>query len=181
MMSEANVQRHDSAVQRARAAAVADGRRGDDAEARGQAEAIARSIEVCLSIEVPLISVVIGEGGSGGAIAIAAADRIMMLEHAIYSVISPEGCASILWRSREQVDEAATALRLTAQDLLKLGIIDTIIPEPMGGAHRMPQETISAVGKAIASAMAELMPVDGAVLLERRHAKFLEMGQKGLQ
>ncbi len=153
---------------------------GVEAEARGQAEAIARSIEVCLSVEVPLITVVIGEGGSGGAIAIAAGDYVMMMEHSIYSVISPEGCASILWRSRDQAGEAAAALRLTAQDLLQLGVIDQIIPEPLGGAHRQPQAVYDAVSKAIAHEMGVLMSLDGKVLLERRHAKFLAMGQKGL-
>jgi len=153
---------------------------GIDAEARGQAEAIARSIEVCLSVEVPLVSIVIGEGGSGGAIAIAAADRVMMLEHSIYSVISPEGCASILWRSRDMAGDAAAALRLTAQDLLQLGVIDTIIPEPLGGAHRERQAVISDVSKAITKAFNELLPLDGKVLLERRHKKFLDMGKKGL-
>src|SRR5690606_23741964 len=118
---------------------------GVDAEARGQAEAIARSIEVCLSVRTPLVAVVIGEGGSGGAIALAAADRVYMLEHAVYSVISPEGCASILWRSAEQAKEAAEALRLTAEDLLKLGVIDGVIPEPLGGAHRAPEEAMRAV------------------------------------
>ncbi|MGE0109434.1 MAG: acetyl-CoA carboxylase carboxyltransferase subunit alpha, partial [Bdellovibrionales bacterium] len=149
---------------------------GIDAEARGQAEAIARSIEVCLSIEVPLIPVVIGEGGSGGAIAIAAGDRIMMLEHAIYSVISPEGCASILWRDASQAGQAAAALRLTAQDLLKLGVIDKIIPEPLGGAHRDPEAVFKAVEKAVTHAFSELMGMDGKTLLAARHAKFLEMG-----
>ncbi len=154
---------------------------GVDAEARGQAEAIARSIEVCLSVEVPLIPIVIGEGGSGGAIAIAAGDRIMMLEHAIYSVISPEGCASILWRSPAQAPEAAAALRLTAQDLLQLGVIDQIISEPLGGAHRQPTEVFESVSKAIAQAFGDLMGIDGKALLARRHAKFLEMGKRGLQ
>jgi len=153
---------------------------GIEAEARGQAEAIARSIEVCLSVEVPLITVVLGEGGSGGAIAIAAADRVIMLEHAIYSVISPEGCASILWRSRDQSAEAAAALRLTAQDLLQLGIIDSIIPEPLGGAHRQPQMVFEGIEKAITSALADLMGIEGRLLIERRHAKFLDMGKKGL-
>ena len=153
---------------------------GIEAEARGQAEAIARSIEVCLSVEVPLISIVIGEGGSGGAIAIAAADRVMMLEHSIYSVISAEGCASILWRNRDMSEEAAAALRLTAQDLLQLGVIDTIIPEPLGGAHRARAEAILSVNKAIVTAFNELLPLDGKVLLERRHKKFLEMGKKGV-
>ncbi|MGE4352403.1 MAG: acetyl-CoA carboxylase carboxyltransferase subunit alpha [Bdellovibrionales bacterium] len=151
---------------------------GIDAEARGQAEAIARSIEVCLSVQVPLIPIVIGEGGSGGAIALAAGDKIMMLEHSIYSVISPEGCASILWRSRDKAEEAAEALRLTAQDLLALGVIDTIIPEPLGGAHRAREQVFTAVGKAISMAFAELCSVDGRVLLEQRHKKFLEMGRK---
>lgn len=153
---------------------------GIEAEARGQAEAIARSIEVCLSVEVPLVSIVIGEGGSGGAIAIAAADRVMMLEHSIYSVISPEGCASILWRSRDMSGDAAAALRLTAQDLLQLGVIDTIIPEPLGGAHRVRADVIASVNAAIIGAFNELMPLDGKVLLERRHKKFLDMGKKGL-
>lgn len=153
---------------------------GIDAEARGQAEAIARSIEVCLSVQVPLISVVIGEGGSGGAIAIAAGDRIMMLEHSIYSVISPEGCASILWRNRDMAGEAAAALRLTAQDLLQLGVIDTIIPEPLGGAHRAPKVVFEAVNQAIIDGFNELLGIDGKSLLERRQQKFLEMGKKGL-
>lgn len=154
---------------------------GIDAEARGQAEAIARSIEVCLSIKVPLIAIVIGEGGSGGAIAIAAGDRVMMLEHSIYSVISPEGCASILWRSRDEAAQAAAALRLTAQDLQQLGVIDTIIPEPLGGAHRQPETVFEAVRKAIGRALSELVHVDGKILLERRHSKFLDMGKKGIQ
>lgn len=154
---------------------------GIEAEARGQAEAIARSIEVCLSVQVPLIPIVIGEGGSGGAIAIAAGDKILMLEHSIYSVISPEGCASILWRSRDQAGEAAAALRLTAQDLLELGVIDAIIPEPLGGAHRGRDSVFAAVEKAITTGFAELMNVDGRVLLERRHKKFLDMGKKGLK
>ncbi|MBT6222287.1 MAG: acetyl-CoA carboxylase carboxyltransferase subunit alpha, partial [Rhodospirillaceae bacterium] len=129
---------------------------GIDAEARGQAEAIARSIEVCLSVKVPLISVVIGEGGSGGAIALATANRVLMLEHAIYSVISPEGCASILWRDGEQAKDAAEALKLTAQDMDELGIIDEIIAEPMGGAHRGTEKTISSVGDAIEKHLKEL-------------------------
>ncbi len=153
---------------------------GVDAEARGQAEAIAKSMEVCLSIEVPLIPVVIGEGGSGGAIAIAAGDHIVMLEHAIYSVISPEGCASILWRSAAQAGEAASALRLTAQDLLQLGLIDEIIPEPLGGAHRQPDLVFEGVRKSVARALGDLGGMDGKALLARRHAKFLAMGKKGL-
>lgn len=153
---------------------------GVDAEARGQAEAIARSIEVCLTVEVPLVACVIGEGGSGGAIAIAAGDRVLMLEHAIYSVISPEGCASILWRSASHAAEAAAALRLTAQDLLQLGVIDKILPEPLGGAHRAPIEMIQAVGKAISDEFATLLAIDGKTLLKQRHEKFLAMGKKGL-
>ncbi len=151
---------------------------GVDAEARGQAEAIARSIEVCLSIEVPLICVVIGEGGSGGAIAIAAGDRVLMLEHAIYSVISPEGCASILWRSRDQAGEAAAALRLTAQDLLQFGVIDEIIDEPLGGAHRAREATFEVVRKALTHHLSDLAGQNGKKLLERRHEKFLAMGRK---
>jgi len=153
---------------------------GVDAEARGQAEAIARSIETCFSVEVPLIPIVIGEGGSGGAIAIAAGDKILMLEHAIYSVISPEGCASILWRSAAQAPEAAAALHLTAQDLLQLGLIDKIIAEPLGGAHRQPAAIFESVEKAIEQAFAELMNRDGKSLLASRQAKFLAMGKKGM-
>jgi acetyl-CoA carboxylase carboxyl transferase subunit alpha len=154
---------------------------GVDAEARGQAEAIARSIEVCLSVEVPLVACIIGEGGSGGAIAIATGDQVLMLEHAIYSVISPEGCASILWRGASHAADAAAALRLTAQDLLQLGVIDKIIAEPLGGAHRQPKETITAVGKAISQSLSKLMMLDGKTLLAQRQAKYLEMGKKGLQ
>jgi acetyl-CoA carboxylase carboxyl transferase subunit alpha len=153
---------------------------GVDAEARGQAEAIARSIEVCLSIKTPLVACVIGEGGSGGAIAIGAGDRVLMLEHAIYSVISPEGCASILWRSAAQAAEAAAALRLTAQDLHQLGVIDRIIPEPLGGAHRSPESTIAAVGQALADSLREIGNLSGDKLLAQRHEKFLAMGQRGL-
>ena len=153
---------------------------GIDAEARGQAEAIARSIETCLTIEVPLICTIIGEGGSGGAIAIAAGDRVFMLEHAIYSVISPEGCASILWRSAEKAQEAADALKLTAQDLLRLGVIDEVVPEPLGGAHREPQSAIAAAGAAIETALRPLLGLDGAKLREQRREKFLAMGARGL-
>lgn len=151
---------------------------GVDAEARGQAEAIARSIEVCLSVEVPLIPVVIGEGGSGGAIAIAAGDSILMLEHAIYSVISPEGCASILWRDRDNASDAAEALCLTAQDLERFGVIDTIIPEPLGGAHRDRDFVFDGVGKALEHEISTALNIDGKTLLERRQAKFLNMGSK---
>lgn len=153
---------------------------GIEAEARGQAQAIARSIEVCFSIEVPLVVCVIGEGGSGGAIAIAAGDRILMLEHSIYSVISPEGCASILWRSSANAADAAAALKLTAQDLLKIGIIDKIVPEPLGGAHRHPQDAIRFAGDAIRQSLSELMKLDGKTLVAQRKAKFLAMGKKGI-
>jgi acetyl-CoA carboxylase carboxyl transferase subunit alpha len=153
---------------------------GIDAEARGQAEAIARAVESCLEITVPLVSVIIGEGGSGGAIALAAGNRVLMLEHAVYSVISPEGCASILWRSGDQAQEAAEALRLTAQDLLKLAVIDDIVPEPLGGAHREPEATIDAVGTAIEAALAPLVARTGAELRAERRAKFLDMGKHGL-
>jgi len=153
---------------------------GVGAEERGQAEAIARSIEVCLDVQVPLVSVVIGEGGSGGAVALAAANRVLMLEHSVYSVISPEGCASILWRSPEQSKEAAEALKLTAEDLLELGVIDAIVPEPLGGAHRETAQTIAAVGDAIEKEMAALRPLSGAELRKARREKFLAMGQVGL-
>ena len=153
---------------------------GIDAEERGQAEAIARSIEVCLDIRVPLISVVIGEGGSGGAIALATADRVMMLEHAVYSVISPEGCASILWRNGETVEDAAAALKLTAQDLHALGIIDRVIPEPLGGAHRDAQGAIAAAGDALEEVLGSMVETDGGVLRTRRREKYLEIGKKGL-
>jgi acetyl-CoA carboxylase carboxyl transferase subunit alpha len=150
---------------------------GVDAEARGQAEAIARSIETCLSVAVPLVACVIGEGGSGGAIAIAAGDRVLMLEHAIYSVISPEGCASILWRDSSHAGEAAAALRLTAQDLLQLGIIDRVIAEPLGGAHREPSEAMKAVRDVLDQSFAELAKIDGRTLLKQRQAKYLEIGR----
>ena len=153
---------------------------GIGAEERGQAEAIARSIETCLSLKVPIVTAVIGEGGSGGAIAIATANRVLMMEHAIYSVISPEGCASILWRSGEQAKEAAEALKLTAQDLLKLGVIDEIVPEPLGGAQRAKREAIEAVGDALERNLFELRKLDGAALRQNRREKFLEIGQKGL-
>ncbi len=149
---------------------------GVDAEARGQAEAIARAVETCLDIRTPLVSVVIGEGGSGGAIALGAGDKVMMAEHAVYSVISPEGCASILWRAAEQAKEAAEALKLTAQDLKSLGVIDMVIPEPMGAAHRDPEAAIAAVGEAIAAALDELAPVAPDRLRALRREKFLKMG-----
>jgi acetyl-CoA carboxylase carboxyl transferase subunit alpha len=151
-----------------------------DAEARGQAEAIARAIETCLKIRVPLVAAIIGEGGSGGAIALAAGNRVLMLEHAVYSVISPEGCASILWRSSEQAKEAAEALKLTAEDLLKLGIIDEVVVEPLGGAHRDRTRAIESLGDAIDVALTELCRHDGARLRAERREKFLAMGSKGL-
>ena len=153
---------------------------GVGAEERGQAEAIARSIETCLDLRVPVISVVIGEGGSGGAVALAAANRVLMLEHSVYSVISPEGCASILWRSPEQSKEAAEALKLTAEDLLELKVIDAIVPEPLGGAHRETAVVIAAVGDAIEKDLAALRPISGDELRQARREKFLAMGQVGL-
>jgi acetyl-CoA carboxylase carboxyl transferase subunit alpha len=153
---------------------------GVDAEARGQAEAIARAIETCFDIRVPFVSVVIGEGGSGGAIALACANRVMMLEHSIYSVISPEGCASILWRESDKAADAAEALKLTAQDLKTLGIIDRIVGEPLGGAHRQPDKTLQAVGEAIAEALDDLHGHEPGVLRTRRREKFIEMGKNGL-
>ncbi len=153
---------------------------GKGAEERGQSEAIARCTQKCLEIGVPLVSVIIGEGGSGGAVAFATANRIAMLEHSIYSVISPEGCASILWKDAEKMREAAEALRLTAQDLQQLGIIDRIVKEPMGGAQRQSGEAIAAVGKEIASMLKELSPMKPAALIEDRRRKFLSMGTKGL-
>jgi len=153
---------------------------GLDAEARGQAEAIASSIDTCLAIGVPLVSVVIGEGGSGGALAIASADRVYMLENAIYSVITPEACASILWRDSANAKDAAEAMKMSATDLKKLEVIDDIIPEPMGGAHRAPDETIDAVGKVVTEALGELVGLERDTLRKRREEKFLAMGQKGL-
>jgi acetyl-CoA carboxylase carboxyl transferase subunit alpha len=150
---------------------------GVGAEERGQSEAIAKSIEAFLRADVPIISVVIGEGGSGGAIAIAAADRIFMLEHSVYSVISPEGCASILWRSGEYAEDAATALKLTAQDLLQLKLIDGIISEPVGGAHRHRETMIDAVKDQIAKTIEELTPWDRASMVQKRREKFLAFGR----
>lgn len=153
---------------------------GVDAEARGQAEAIARSTERCLSLKVPLVSVIIGEGGSGGAIALASGNAVMMLEHSVYSVISPEGCASILWRDGTLNKDAAEALKLTAQDLKRLGIIDSIVKEPLGGAHRTPDKAILAVGNALEEALGDLSGLEGGVLRSRRREKFLAMGREGL-
>ena len=153
---------------------------GVEAEARGQAEAIARSIEACLQAPVPIVATVIGEGGSGGAIALAAGDRVLMLEHAIYSVISPEGCASILWRDTAQAAAAAEALRLTAEDLRSLRLVDTVVGEPIGGAHRDPAATLATVGEAVRVALAGLEGLDGPTLIARRREKFLAMGREGV-
>jgi acetyl-CoA carboxylase carboxyl transferase subunit alpha len=150
---------------------------GVGAEERGQAEAIARSTEMCLGVRVPMISVVIGEGGSGGAIAIATGNRVYMLQHAIYSVISPEGAASILWRDSARAKEAATNMRITSDDLKELGIIDDIIPEPIGGAHRDPQKVISMTGDVIASALADLGKLSGDEVRAARRQKFLQIGR----
>ncbi len=153
---------------------------GKGAEERGQSEAIARSTEKCLQIGVPLVSVVIGEGGSGGAVAFATANRVAMLEHSVYSVISPEGCASILWKDAEKMREAAEALRLTAQDLAKLGVNDRVIEEPLGGAHRNPDATFEAVRKAIAALLKDLSGKDAKALLKDRRERFLSLGSSGL-
>jgi acetyl-CoA carboxylase carboxyl transferase subunit alpha len=153
---------------------------GKGAEERGQAEAIARATQKCLEIAVPLVSVVIGEGGSGGAVAFATANRVAMLEHSIYSVISPEGCASILWKDAEKMREAAEALRLTAQDLHKLGVIDRIIPEPTGGAQRGRGEAIAAVGAALSEMLAQMDGMDAEALVSDRRHKYLQMGSRGL-
>jgi acetyl-CoA carboxylase carboxyl transferase subunit alpha len=153
---------------------------GVDAEARGQSEAIARAIETALDIRVPLIAAIIGEGGSGGAIALAAGNAVLMLEHAVYSVISPEGCASILWRDAGHAQEAAEALKLTAQDLFRLGVIDRIVPEPLGGAHRAPRDAIAALGDALDEALRPLLGQGGAGLREERRRKFLSVGTRPL-
>jgi len=153
---------------------------GIEAEARGQAQAIARSIEACLDAPVPLVATIIGEGGSGGAIAIGSGDAVLMLEHAIYSVISPEGCASILWRDAAQAPAAAEALRLTAEDMHGMKLVDAVIPEPLGGAQRDPAATIRSVGDAVAHALTPLLTMDGATLRSRRREKFLEMGREPL-
>ena len=153
---------------------------GKGAEERGQSEAIARATETCLQIGVPLVSVIIGEGGSGGAVAFATANRVAMLEHSVYSVISPEGCASILWKDAEKMREAAEALRLTAQDLKQLGVNDHVIPEPRGGAHRDPKAAIAAVGDTIATLLKDLSGIDRKALIADRRKKFMDLGAKGL-
>ncbi|MFK8249967.1 acetyl-CoA carboxylase carboxyltransferase subunit alpha [Ancylobacter terrae] len=150
---------------------------GIGAEERGQAEAIARSTDACLALGVPNVALIIGEGGSGGAVAIATANRVLMLEHSIYSVISPEGAASILWRDTAKAQDAATNMRITAQDLLKFGIIDTVVPEPAGGAHRDPAATMAAAGDAIETALASLDGLDAKALRKARREKFLAIGR----
>ena len=149
---------------------------GIDAEARGQAAAIAKCIETCFAVEVPIISIVIGEGGSGGAIAIATANKVIMLEHSVYAVISPEGCASILWRTATKASEAAQAQRLTAQDLLSFKVIDEIIPEPLGGAHRHSQSIIATVATRIAASLATMKKLGKDQIKQQRLEKFLSMG-----
>ncbi|MEL6690867.1 MAG: acetyl-CoA carboxylase carboxyltransferase subunit alpha [Pseudomonadota bacterium] len=153
---------------------------GKGAEERGQSEAIARSTEKCLQVKVPVVSIVIGEGGSGGAVAFATANRVAMLEHSIYSVISPEGCASILWKDAEKMREAAEALRLTAQELRELGVCDHIIPEPLGGAHRDRPQAIQDVGAAVSKLLGELTMQSGEDLLNNRRKKYLAIGSTGL-
>jgi acetyl-CoA carboxylase carboxyl transferase subunit alpha len=150
---------------------------GIGAEERGQAEAIARSTEACLAIGVPNVAAVIGEGGSGGAIAIATANRVLMLEHAVYSVISPEGAASILWRDTTKAQDAAANMKITAQDLIRFGVVDAVIPEPIGGAHREPAAAIAATGDAIAKALGEMRGLDRATVIRLRREKFLAIGR----
>ena len=149
---------------------------GVDAEARGQGQAIASAISESLGLRVPIVSTVIGEGGSGGALALAVGNRILMLENAIYSVISPEGCASILWKDFKFAKQASRSLKMTAKDLMNLGVIDEVVPEPVGGAHRFPKETIQAVGKYIKNALTDLSKMDGDSLILQRQEKFLAMG-----
>ena len=149
---------------------------GIEAEERGQAEAIARSTEACLTLPVPMVATIVGEGGSGGAVALASAERVLMLEHAVYSVISPEGCASILWRTAEKAPDAAEAMKVTAQNLQKLGVIDRIINEPIGGAHRAPEEMAKALGKAIGEELDALSDIPTDVLRRQREERFLAIG-----
>ncbi|WP_298302911.1 acetyl-CoA carboxylase carboxyltransferase subunit alpha [uncultured Erythrobacter sp.] len=149
---------------------------GIEAEERGQAEAIARSTEACLGLPTPMVSVIVGEGGSGGAVALASAERVLMLEHAVYSVISPEGCASILWRTSDKAADAAQAMKITAQHLKRLGVIDRIVKEPIGGAHRDPQGMAITLGKAIGEELDKLGKMDSAAILELREKRFLELG-----
>jgi len=149
---------------------------GVQAEERGQAEAIARSTDACLALGVPLVAAVVGEGGSGGAVALAAANRVLMFEHAVYSVISPEGCASILWRTAEKAPDAAEAMKITAQDLERLGVVDRIIPEPLGGAHRDRAAAVAALGQALGEELDALAPLDRENLRRQRRDKFLAIG-----
>jgi acetyl-CoA carboxylase carboxyl transferase subunit alpha len=153
---------------------------GKGAEERGQAEAIARGTDMCLQLGVPLVSVVIGEGGSGGAVAMATANRVIMLEHAVYSVISPEGCAAILWKDADKAQEAANALRLTAQDLEKLGVADRVVGEPVGGAQRDPAQAIDSVGEALAETLEEFGDMPAEAIRAERRKRFIETGSKGL-
>lgn len=153
---------------------------GIDAEARGQAEAIARSIEACLLAPVPIVATIIGEGGSGGAIALAAGDSVLMMEHSIYALISPEGCAAILWKDGSFAATAAEALKITAEDLRRLKLIDAVVPEPLGGAHRDPATAIAAVGDAVQAALTPLLALSVAALHARRRDKYLEMGREAI-
>jgi acetyl-CoA carboxylase carboxyl transferase subunit alpha len=153
---------------------------GRGAEERGQAEAIARSIQACLNLKTPLISAIIGEGGSGGAIALATGNRVIMFEHAVYSVISPEGCASILWRSAEHAKDASEALKLTANDMKSLGVIDAIVPEPLGAAHRDPDTAIKNLGDAIAAELADISGKSSQALITERREKYLKFGSDQL-
>lgn len=152
-----------------------------EAETRGQAQAIAHCLETCLDIRIPLISVIIGEGGSGGALAIAAANSVLMLENAVYSVISPEGCAPVLWGSGNQARTAVEVLRLTALDLFRLGVVDRVVPEPLGGAHRNPAEAIASVGQAVEEVLRALRMMKGGILRARRREKFLAIGREALE
>ena len=149
---------------------------GIEAEERGQAEAIARSTEACLALPVPMVAVIVGEGGSGGAVALASAERVLMMEHAVYSVISPEGCASILWRTAEKAPDAAEAMKVTAQHLERLGVIDRIVPEPVGGAHRDPAAAAAALGYALGEELDTLSALDSATLRRKREDRFLSIG-----
>jgi acetyl-CoA carboxylase carboxyl transferase subunit alpha len=150
---------------------------GIEAEERGQAEAIARATEACLSLPVPMVAAIVGEGGSGGAVALASAERVLMLEHAVYSVISPEGASSILWRTPDKAADAAEAMKITAQDLLGLGVIDRIVPEPLGGAHRDPAATAEALASAIGDELDGLAPLPGERLMAQREERFLRIGR----
>jgi acetyl-CoA carboxylase carboxyl transferase subunit alpha len=149
---------------------------GIEAEERGQAEAIARSTEACLALPVPMVAVIVGEGGSGGAVALASAERVLMMEHAVYSVISPEGCASILWRTAEKAPDAAEAMKVTAQHLERIGVIDRIVPEPIGGAHRDPEAAAKALGAAIGEELDALVQLDPETLRRKREDRFLTIG-----